>query len=69
MFDINKLSEWKSVLDENLMIISPGSFEIYFSVISSNYAYCDIENSFIVHDKNFDVFCKRVSEAILNAQG
>jgi hypothetical protein len=77
MFDINKLPEWKSALDEGFSleksILMSGLKKIYIFKDScfGRGVYCfgvlgkeDIE----IIEKDFDVFCKKVSQAILNSQ-
>lgn len=75
MFDINKLQEWKSALDEGFRLIKEIDDECDFileKLISLEYSFkiikIDPEKCRFIYEKNFNKFCEKVAAAILEVQ-
>jgi len=73
MFDINKLPEWKSALDDGFELRNIKIFGVYISIdiVDRNYIFyhnSEEKGKLEIIEKDFDVFCQKVSQAILNIQ-
>lgn len=75
MFDVNKLSEWKSALDDGFRFVKELDDEtdvVIEKLTNLEYSFKIIklypEKCKFIYEKDFDVFCQKVSEAILNNQ-
>ena len=79
MFDINKLKEWKSALDEGFLLEKGNCkilIRIEFQKTDKKYVFTKInlnpEEYFKIKnrisDQNFNKFCEKVAAAILEVQ-